>query len=73
MFWFFLIFFIPLTHFFWSDFIFNFPCFAATKLACQIHQERAQVVCSNNKARKRLTESNGTFAMDLGHTNVVVK
>jgi len=31
------------------------------------------VVCSNKEARKRLTESNGTPAMDLGHMNVVMK
>jgi len=30
------------------------------------------VVRSNKEARKRLTESNGTPAMDLGHMNVVV-
>jgi len=28
------------------------------------------VVCSNKEARKRLTESNGTPAMDLGHKNL---
>ena len=32
-----------------------------------------QVVCSNTVAQKRLTESNGTPAMDLGHMNVVFK
>jgi len=31
------------------------------------------VVRSNKVARKRLTESNGTPAMDLGHMNVVLK
>jgi len=34
-------------------------CFAATQLALQLHQERAQV-CGNKEARKRLTYSNGT-------------
>ena len=36
-------------------------------------QEHTQVVCSNMEARKRLTESNGTPAMDFGHMNVVLK
>jgi len=31
------------------------------------------VVCSNKEARKRLTESNGIPAMDLGHMNVGLK
>jgi len=31
------------------------------------------VVRSNEEARKHLTESNGTPAMDLGHMNVVLK
>jgi predicted short-subunit dehydrogenase-like oxidoreductase (DUF2520 family) len=30
-------------------------------------------VCSNMEAQKRLTESNGTPAMDLGHMNDVLK
>jgi len=30
-------------------------------------------VCSNKEARKRLTESNGTPAMNLLHMNVVLK
>jgi len=38
-----------------------------------MHQERTQVVCSNKEAWKRLTESNSTPAMDLGHVNVVLK
>jgi len=41
--------------------------YAATQLATQLPQRRIQVVRSNNVARKRLTESNGTSAMDLGH------
>jgi len=31
------------------------------------------VVYSNKEARKRLTESNGTPEMDLGHMNIVLK
>ena len=45
-------------------------CYAATQLATQLPQRRIQVVRSNKVARKRLTESNGTPAMDLGHMNV---
>ena len=48
-------------------------CFAATRLALQVQQERLQVECSNKEARKRLTESNGTPAMDIRHMNVVLK
>jgi len=48
-------------------------CYAATQLALQLQQERIQVVCSNKVAWKRLTESNSTPAMDLGHMNVVLK
>ena len=51
-------------------------CYAATQLAAPLHQRRIQVVRSNKVARKRLTESNGTPAMDLGHSvhiNVVLK
>jgi len=49
-------------------------CFySATQLALRVQQERTQVVCSNKEAQKRLTESNGTPAMDLGHMNVVLK
>jgi len=44
--------------------------YAATQIAIQVQQERIQVVRSNKVARKRLTESNGTPAMDLGHMNV---
>ena len=32
-----------------------------------------EVVCSDKEARKHLTESDSTPAMDLGHTNVVLK
>jgi len=48
-------------------------CYAVTQLATQLQQRCIQVVCSNKEARKRLTESNGTPAMDLGHMNVVLK
>ena len=40
-------------------------CYAVTQLALQLPQERRQVVRSNKVAWKRLTESNGTPAMDL--------
>jgi hypothetical protein len=45
-------------------------CYADTQLAIQVQQRRIQVVRSNKVARERLTESNGTPAMDLGHMNV---
>ena len=48
-------------------------CYAATQLGIQVQQECIQVVRSNKEARKRLNESNGTPAMDLGHKNVVLK
>ena len=48
-------------------------CYAATQLATQLYQRCTQVVCSNKEARKRLTESNGTPVMHLGHINVVLK
>ena len=48
-------------------------CYAATQLATQLQQRRIQVVRSNKVALKRLTESNSTPAMDLGHMNVVLK
>jgi len=41
-------------------------CYAATQLATQLPQRRIQVVRSNKVARKRLTESDGTPAMDFG-------
>jgi len=41
-------------------------CYAATQLATPLQQRRIQVVRSNKVARKRLTESNGTPAMDVG-------
>jgi len=47
-------------------------CSAATQLATQLRQKCIQVVCSNKEARKRLTESNGTPRMDLGHMNFVL-
>ena len=47
--------------------------YATTQLALQLRQGWSQVVCSNKEARKRLTDSNGTPAMDLGHMNVVLK
>ena len=43
---------------------------AATQLDPEVQQERSQVVCRNKEARKLLTESNGTPAMDLGHMDV---
>jgi len=44
-------------------------CNAATQLATQLPQRRIQVVYSNKVARKCLTESNGTPAMDIGRMN----
>ena len=48
-------------------------CYATTQLATLLRQRCIQVVRSNKEARKRLTESNGTPAMDLGHMNVILK
>jgi len=48
-------------------------CYAATQLATQLQQRRIQMVRSNKVARKRLTESNSTPAMDLTYMNVVLK
>jgi len=48
-------------------------CYTVTQLALQLQQEPIQVVRSNRVARKRLTESSSTPAMDLGHKNVVLK
>jgi len=48
-------------------------CYAATQLATQLRQRCIQVVRSNKEARKRLTDSNGSPAMDLGQINVVLK
>ena len=45
-------------------------CYATTQRATQLRQRCIQVVCSNKEARKRLTESNGTPAMDPGHMNI---
>jgi len=53
----------------WIIFLF-LVCYAATQLATQLPQRHLQVVRSNKVARKRLTESNGTPAMDLGQMNV---
>jgi len=47
-------------------------CYANTQLANQSHPTRIQVVRSNKIVWKRLTESNGTPALDLGHMNVVL-
>ena len=41
-------------------------CYAATQIATQLRQRCIQEVCSNKEAWKRLNESNGTSAMDLG-------
>jgi len=45
-------------------------CDAATQLATQLPQRRIPVVRGNKVAQKRLTESNGTPVMDLGHMNI---
>jgi len=45
-------------------------CYTTTQLATQLRQRCIQVVFSNKETRKRLTESNGTPAMDLGQMNV---
>ena len=45
-------------------------CNTTTQLATQLPQRRIQVVHSNQVAQKRLTESNGTPAMDLGPMNI---
>ena len=59
---------------YWRIFGFRFlGCYTATQLATQIRQRCIQLVCSNKEARKRLTESNGTPAMNLLHMNVVLK
>jgi len=47
--------------------------FTTTQLALLVQLERLQVVCSNKEARKRLTESSSTPAMDREHINVVLK
>ena len=56
-------------------FVVLFCCYAATQLALQLCQERSQVVYTNKEARKRLSKSNGTPAMDpqAGHMDVVLK
>ena len=48
-------------------------CYATTQLANQLQQTRIQVVRSNKVARKRLTDSNSTPAMDLRHIHFVLK
>jgi len=53
-----------------SLFCFVLFCNTATQPATQLPQRRMQVVRSNKVARKRLTESNGTPAMDLGPKNI---
>jgi len=58
----------PCVLFFWV-----LVCYAATQLATQLPQRRIQVVRSNKVARKRLTESNSTPAIDLVHMDVVLK
>ena len=58
---------------FYQELFLVFCCYATTQLALQLCQGQLQVVCSNKEARKRLTESNGTPAMYLGHMNVVWK
>ena len=67
-FFFFYLSFLDFSFFFFFWFL---VCYAATQLATQLGQRCIQVVRSNKEARKRLTESNGTPGMDLGHTNVV--
>jgi len=53
--------------FYWLDLVFCFlVCYAATQLATQLRQRCIQVVRSNKETWKRLTESNGTPAMDFG-------
>jgi len=60
----------------WAAILFGFcflGCHAATQVATQLQQTCIQVVCSHKEARKRLTESNGTPAMDPAHIYVVLK
>ena len=52
-------------------FVWFLVCYAATQLATQLQQRCIQVVRSNKEAQKRLTEWNGTPAMDIEHINVV--
>jgi len=47
--------------------------YTVTLLALQLRQERIQVVYSPEVAWQRLTESNSTPAMGLGHMDVVLK
>jgi len=46
--------------------VFFLVCCATTQLAFRLYQEQLQVVCSDKEAQKRLIESSGTSAMDLG-------
>jgi len=48
-------------------------CYVATQLALQIHQTRIQLAYSNREARQRPAKSNDTPALDLEHTNVILK
>jgi len=54
------------------DLVLVLVCYATTQLATPLHQRRIQVVRSNKVAQKprRLTESNGTPAMDPGYLNI---
>jgi len=51
--------------------VLDFFCvyYAATQLGLQVQQarERTQMVSGSKEARKRLTDSNSTPTMDLGH------
>ena len=47
-------------------------CYAVTQLATPFHQRHIQMVRSKKVAWKRLTELNGTPAMDLGQVDVVL-
>ena len=50
----------------WPQTFWFLVCFSATQLATTVDQRRIQMVRSNKVARKRLAESNGTPAMDIG-------
>jgi len=54
----------------WDSGFWFLVCYTATQLANQLQQTSIEVVRSNKVARKRLTESNGTPAMDLGPLNI---
>ena len=57
----------------WGGTFWFLVCNANTQLALQLQQEHIQVVRSNKVVRGLLTKSNGTPAIDLGHTNIVLK